>query len=193
MVMRSRVTYPVVRGPVLRGPVVRTVLATAAIGVLATVSACGRVVAGASGHPAASASTGAQVRAAPLCADAGSLTKLVVRLTGGLPNSHFHEVIPAGATISDPARVRAVAAGLCALPRTAPGVYHCPADFGGGYRLTFSAPGRTFPPVMAQATGCRSVTGLGPARVAGASFWALLHTELSGGRGAGASGGPVSP
>lgn len=206
MVKRSRATCPVVRGTVVRGtvvsgtvgsstvrrrPVGKALLATAAIGVLAGVSGCGGVVAGTSGHPAAAASTGAAVRAVPLCADAASLNRLVVRLSGGLPNSHLHEVIPAGVTISDPARVRSVAAGLCGLPRMPAGVYHCPADFGGGYRLTFSAPGRTFPPVLVQATGCRSVTGLGPVRVAGASFWALLRKEL--GPGHGASGGPVSP
>jgi hypothetical protein len=44
------------------------------------------------------------------------------------------------------------------------GVVNCPADFGGAFRLVFAAGRRSFSPVRVQGSGCRIVTGVGPAR-----------------------------
>ena len=65
--------------------------------------------------------------------------------------------------IRDATRVRTLAAALCALPAMQPGL-HCEAATGGAFRLTFAAGNQGFRPVGVQLTGCRGVTGLGPAR-----------------------------
>ena len=77
--------------------------------------------------------------------------------------SHVRALLPGGITISDAARVRTLAAALCALPPMPAGL-HCEAATGGAFRLTFAAGNQGFRPVGVQMTGCRSVTGLGPAR-----------------------------
>jgi hypothetical protein len=40
----------------------------------------------------------------------------------------------------------------------------CPAQFGGSLRLVFAAGGRPFRPVSVQMSGCRVVSGVGPAQ-----------------------------
>jgi hypothetical protein len=154
----------------------RGLLVAATGGLLAGVAACGSTATGSGSHPATSGSPASAT--APLCANAAHLDRVVVTLRPGLPGSRVHQLQPGGVTVTDPARVRAVASALCGLPRMPHGVVNCPLDTGGGYRLFFSAGGRTFPPVMVEATGCRSVTGLGPVRTASGSFWTTLHKEL---------------
>jgi hypothetical protein len=182
------------------GLAVRCALGVVVAGALAGLAACGGVTAGSSRTPAAAGSGGQQTSAAgggagqqaALCADAAHLDRLVVSLSG--PPGHLHAVLPAGLRVSDPVRVRAVASALCGLPAMPHSPLPCPADFGGSYRFSFAAPGQSFPPVTAKATGCQSVSGLGPARMASAAFWALLHKELGGSPHAGGpSGGPVAP
>jgi hypothetical protein len=182
------------------GPVTRCVLAVVVAGALAALAACGGMVAGSGQTPAAAGSGGQQTPAAAgtagqhaaLCADAAQLDRLVVSLSGAA--GHFHEVLPRGLTVTDPLRVRAVASALCGLPAMPHGPLQCPADFGGSYRFSFAAAGQSFPPVIAKATGCQSVSGLGPARMASAAFWALLQKELGGSpHMGGPSGGPVAP
>jgi hypothetical protein len=116
--------------------------------------------------------------AAPVCANVSHLDTLVVSLTGVLERSRMPAVLPAGFTLRDPARVQAVAAALCALPAMPGGPVNCPADFGGAYRLVFAAAGQAYPPVLIKATGCRTVSGLGPARATSGAFWVLLAREL---------------
>jgi hypothetical protein len=178
----------------------RCVLGVVVAGALAGLAACGGVVAG-SGQTSAAAGSGGQQRPAAagaagrqtaLCANAANLDRLVVSLSGA--PGHFHGVLPGGLTVGDPVRVRAVASALCGLPAMPHAPLPCPADFGGSYRFSFAAAGQSFPPVIAKATGCQSVSGLGPARMASAAFWALLHKELSGSpHTGGPSGGPVAP
>jgi hypothetical protein len=171
------------------GAVMRCALGVVVAGALAGLAACGGVVAGSGQTPAAAGGAGQQ---AALCADAAHLDRLVVSLSGA--PGHFHEVLPGGLTVSEPVRVRAVASALCGLPAMPHGPLPCPADFGGSYRFSFAAAGQSFPPVIAKATGCQSVSGLGPARMASAAFWALLHKELGGSpQMGGPSGGPVAP
>ncbi len=159
-------------------PVVRGLPGVLLAGALLALAACGGVVAGPGGGqqtPAVSSS----VQAATVCASTTRLDRLVVSLSAGVESpGHPGAVLPGGITIRDPAKVRAVAAALCSLPAMPKAPMPCPADLGGSYRLTFSAAGQGFPVITARSTGCRSVSGLGPARRATAAFWALLHKEL---------------
>jgi hypothetical protein len=174
------------------GTLRRALLATMVAGALAGLAACGAVTGGSPGSPstgaggstatsaapAPAASGSVPASAAPLCANVSHLDTLVVSLARVLARSHLPTALPAGVTIRDPARVRAVAAALCALPAVAPGAVNCPADFGGSYRLVFAAGGRAYPPVLLRASGCRTVSGLGPARDTSVAFWILLAREL---------------
>jgi hypothetical protein len=150
-------------------------------GALAALPACGAVVAGPGASqqtPSAAASGGQE---AALCASTAHLGRMAVSLPGAAASRHAPAMLPRGVTIRDTAKVRAVAVALCGLPAMPSGPVPCPVDLGGSYRLTFSAPGRNFPPVMVRATGCRSVSGLGQARRATTAFWALLQKELGAG------------
>jgi len=155
-------------------------MSVAARGMLAVVSACaliglaacGSVVAGGAGHPATAgaghtkepAAVAAASAGVPLCAAAGRVDRVVVSPLPALSASS-HEPLPGGVTVRDPPRVRALAAGLCALPLMRHGpLLSCPADFGGSFRLVFAAGRRGFSPVGVQGSGCRIVTGVGPAR-----------------------------
>lgn len=149
------------------GTAARGALALIAAGALIALTACGGTVAGGSAHPA-SAGTGGSTSPAPavtaaagvpLCAAAGKVDR-VVATPGG---SHVRALLPSGITIRDAARVRTLAAALCALPPMPAGL-HCEAATGGAFRLAFAAGNQGFRPVGVQLTGCRSVTGLGPAR-----------------------------
>ena len=169
------------------------VLGVVMAGAVAGLAACGGVVAGSAGSQQTPAATGSPGQQAALCANAGHLDRMVVSLSGVLSSTHVHQVLPGGVTIRDPAKVQAVASALCALPAMPHGVVSCPADFGGSSRFAFSAAGQGFPPVVARSTGRRSVSGLGPTRLAPAAFWTLLHKELGTGQRVNGSGGPVAP
>jgi hypothetical protein len=148
------------------------VLAVISVGALIGLAGCGSATAGGAGlpasagaghtkEPAAVASASAGV---PLCAAAGRVDRVVVSRVPVLPVSP-DEPLPGGITFRDPPRVRALAAGLCALPLMRHGpLLSCPADFGGAFRLVFAAGRRGFSPVGVQSSGCRIVTGVGPAR-----------------------------
>jgi hypothetical protein len=181
-------------GPV--GAATRGALALIAAGALIGLTACGGTVAGdaalqasagtggstgpasagvgGSGGPSAAVTAPAGV---PLCAAAGKVDRLVA-IPGG---SHVRALLPGGITIRDAARVRTLATALCALPPIPPGL-HCEAATGGAFRLTFAAGNQGFRPVGVQLTGCRSVTGLGPARSWSASprFGPLLTRTVGG-------------
>jgi hypothetical protein len=146
----------------------RGALALIAAGALIGLTACGSsTVAGSSAHPASAGAGGSTGPApgvtapagVPLCAAAGKVDR-VVATPGG---SHVRALLPGGITIRDAARVRALAAALCALPPMPAGL-HCEAATGGAFRLAFAAGNQGFRPVGVQLTGCRSVTGLGLAR-----------------------------
>ena len=176
----------------LAGTTSRGLLVTVMAVLVTGVAACASVTAGPGSHAAPAASGSPASAAAPLCANAAHLDRVVVTLHPGLPQSHLHQVMPRGITISDPARVRAIAAALCGLPAMTHTPVNCPMDTGGGYRLAFSAAGRTFPPVVIEATGCRSVSGLGPVRVTSGPFWTTLHKELGTSGGGGATAVPAA-
>jgi len=145
----------------------RAVLALVAAGALIGLAACGSTAAGGAAHPA-SAGTGGPTgpvpavtatTGVPLCAAARRMDRVVAIPAG----SHARALLPGGITIRDAARVRALAAALCVLPPMPPGL-HCEAATGEAYRLAFATGNQGFRPVGVQLSGCRSVTGLGPAR-----------------------------
>jgi len=180
----------------LPGVLSRSLLATAVVGVMAVVAACGSTRAGpgaaasgtvpaagsataAASSPAPAASSAAASAAVPLCADAARLDRMVASLSTGLTPGRFRVMQPGAVTITDPARVRAVVAALCRLPMMMATHMGCPDIHGAAYRLTFSAAGRMFPPVMVAAGGCRRpVYGLGSTRLATVPFLGLLRREL---------------
>jgi hypothetical protein len=183
-------------GTRLAGMLSRGLLATAVVGAMAVVVACGSVSGGPGSHPGTSAGSiatpagstatpggSAASAAVPLCVATAHLDRMVVGLSTGLMQGHLREAQPGGVTIADPARVRAVAAALCRLP-VARAHMECPDIHGAAYRLTFSAAGRMFLPVMVEAAGCRRpVYGLGPTRLASGPFLDLLRRELGPGPG----------
>ena len=134
----------------LAGPV------PAAIGTMAVLAGCGSSVAAGAGQPAGNAGASSGV---PLCASAGRLDQVMLRLTA----SPAGEILPRAATITDAPRVRALAAALCRLP-PAPGGLHCPAARPGALLLEFSAQGHGYAPVRIRDSGCATVSGLGTAR-----------------------------
>jgi hypothetical protein len=165
---------------------VRGVLAVIAAGAVIVLAACGSTAAGGAGHPASAAghSSGpAAVAGAPAGVPLCAAAQRVDRVVASLPAGHLRELLPRGVTITDAPQVRALAAALCALPPMPPGV-QCPADFGGMFRLVFAAGGQSFHPVHIQTSGCRAVTGIGPARSWSRSprFGQLL-TRTVGGKG----------
>ena len=183
-------------GPV--GAAARGALALIAAGALIGLTACGGTVAGDATHQASAgtggstgpASAGADGSAGPsaaatasagipLCAAAGKVDRVVAIP----PGSHARALLPGGITIRDAARVRVLAAALCALPPMPPGL-RCEAATGGAFRLTFAAGDQGFRPVGVQLSGCRSVTGLGPARSwSGSPRFGPLLTRTVGGVG----------
>jgi hypothetical protein len=81
-------------------------------------------------------------------------------------------------TIADPAKARALARAVCALPPMPRGTFHCPVGFTGGYRIAFAgARGRALPAVSVQTGGCEQLTGAGPVRWAAHSpaFWSAFE------------------
>ena len=163
----------------------RAALAPAAAGALIMVAACGSRAAAGQPAPtgwagAASMPGGRAVAGAALCRHIPQLTRVVVGRTTPLHVLEPAMVLPRGITIGDPGRVRGLAATLCGLPAMPRGPVHCPAQFRGSLRLAFAAGRRPFPPVTVQVSGCRAVTGLGPARTASsAAFWRTLGEDLS--------------
>lgn len=140
------------------------ILGVLAIGVLLGLAACGSAVATGSGQRAAAgqASARAAARASagvPLCTGARRADQLEIRLL----TTGAREILPRALTSTDSARVRALAAALCALPPL-PHARHCPAAPRAALMLVFADSGHGFTTVRIQDAGCPNVAGLGPAR-----------------------------
>lgn len=165
------------------GAASRVALATAAVGAFITLAACGSQVtvgqsASTDGPGAAPTPGGKALAGVALCRDIPQLTSVVVTHTKGF-RPQKGSILPRGITIAEPRLVRILAAALCGLPKMPPGLMTCAAGFGGSLRFGFAAGGRPFPPVTVQASGCRVVTGLGPARTArSTAFWRTLSEDL---------------
>jgi len=111
-----------------------------------------------------------------VCAQAGSITRLVIHRVNGLPQNHERFSFPARITVTSPSRAQSVARALCALPVMPSGTYACPADWAITYRLAFATKARRFAPVTAGISGCQDVYGLGAVRWTARSpgFWHTL-------------------
>jgi hypothetical protein len=101
---------------------------------------------------------------AAICREIPGLTRMTVTLSTQPSSLNAREVLPRGFTIRDPAAVRLLARQLCALPRVHAGQLMCPNMTGASYRLLFFAGNHAFPRIVVGVSGCRVVTGLGPAR-----------------------------
>ncbi len=166
------------------GAASRAALATIAAGALVVLAACGSVAAGgrsgsAGGQAAASVPGGRASAGVALCRDLPNLTRVTVDRTMSLHVLEPAMVLPRGLTVRKPYLVRGLAIALCGLPKMPRGPVSCPAQFGGSLRLAFAAGGRMFWPVIVQMSGCRVVSGLGPARtMPSAAFWRTLGKDL---------------
>jgi hypothetical protein len=158
----------------------RSGLAAIAVGALIAVAACGSESAGGpSGSAGAPAPGGKASAGVALCRDIPRLTTVVVSQAPTLRETQPGRLLPRRIAVRQPFAVRSLASTLCGLPRVPHGTFHCPAQFGGSLRLVFAAGGRQFPPVTILTSGCRVVTGLGPARrVPSLAFWRTLAKDL---------------
>lgn len=167
------------------GAASRAALAAIAVGAMITLAGCGSQVA--AGHSATTGGVGAAPRpggralaGVALCRDIPTLTSVVIRRTVAVHRFQPGLLLPRAVTIGEPLAVRRLAAALCGLPKMPRGPVTCPAQFRGSLRFAFAAGRRPFPPVAVQMSGCRVVTGLGPARTArSAAFWRTVGRDLS--------------
>src|SRR5262249_26674408 len=142
-------------------------------GWLPAVAALACIVLAGCGHAAASDTTNGAGTAA--CANAMHIDRLTIDRLNPL-HQNFHFAVPAQITVTDARQAQTVARALCALPPVGRGVWSCPADWGIRYRLRFAARHHWLQPVTVAATGCRTVTGLGPVRLISGvfGFWRVL-------------------
>jgi hypothetical protein len=126
--------------------------------------------------PSASPSTSPGNGQVALCRDAGTVTSLRIVRAPGPRVPQEQAAVPGMVIVTSPAHARAVARALCGLPAMPHGLISCPAMFPGtNYQLTFTTDGQALPPVTIEATGCATVTGVGPVRQAtSAAFWRVL-------------------
>lgn len=117
-----------------------------------------------------------------LCTSIDSIDGLVVTRIDAIPRNHLRFVFPDRLSATSPAAARAVARAVCALPPFPKATLNCPADFGISYRLSFAAERGRIRPVLADASGCESVSGpFAPPRWAALApqrFWTALGHAL---------------
>jgi len=118
------------------------------------------------------------VSSPPLCRAPGTLTELSVTRTDAFPQNQVSFVFPSFVTSSDAAAIAGVARAACGLPDFPAGAYSCPLDYGVTYSLVFRSGTIEVGSVTADPTGCPTLTGLGPTRAAGSSFWDHLAVAL---------------
>jgi hypothetical protein len=154
-------------------------------------AACGSAVAGQGTHAVARhsaqgsrAAPAAAGRAAAVCGPAAGLDRVVITHIPSPMTSYMHQFLPLGVLVTKPSAVRGLAATLCGLPRASVGAM-CPNDTGALYRLAFATRSHALPPVTMRATGCRTVTGLGPVRTWARTprAWTALREALASGHG----------
>jgi hypothetical protein len=114
-----------------------------------------------------------------ICTTPEALTGLSVIRTDPNALDQISFVFPVHVVSTDASAVAAVARTACGLPVVPPGAYNCPADFGVSYTLTFLADATDVGTITANPSGCRFLTGLGPSRNAGQSFWDQLAVALA--------------
>jgi hypothetical protein len=110
----------------------------------------------------------------------GQLDRLVVLRKDAFPQNHIRFSFPAKVTVNDPAKVRAVAQALLALPTMPSGTFGVPIDLGITYRLIFATADEQLPAISIDATGAQTVRGLGSVRWLARSpgFWTTLGEAM---------------
>ncbi len=144
----------------------------------------GSLLVAASGRSSATdpaSAAGSPDPAQTLCQAAPLLERLVVRRTDANPQLHLYFPFPPVVTLDKARSVQAAARSLCALPRMPKGVFHCPANLGIDYQLSFAATERSYAKVVVQATGCEQVSGIGPTRWVARTpgFWHELGMAMA--------------
>ena len=162
-----------------------------AVTALMGLAACGTVSAASAGHPvSASASSSKAPEAAAgtpaggaLCADGQGADGQGADGQGADRVVVSQSASPRRVTLTGAPQVQAMVAALCALPPM-PAGRHCAVPSAGSVRLVFGAGEQSFPPVIVQQSGCRSVTGMGATRWwSGSSQLGVLLDEAVGGLG----------
>jgi hypothetical protein len=158
-------------------------MATIAAGACIALAACGSTLAASHsasvGGPLVTRVPGGKASVGvALCMDLPKLTSVRVSRAMAVHELQPGLALPRGITFRESRPVRGLATALCGLPKMPRGPVSCPAQFAGSLRLVFAAGGRPFPPVTVQISGCRVVTGLGPARTAPSAFWRTLDKDL---------------
>lgn len=116
--------------------------------------------------------------ASGICSAPDTLTALSVTRTDAFPHNHISFVFPVRVASTKAAAIAAVARAACQLEDFPPGAMSCPAALGISYALVFTAGTVVFGTVTTEPTGCPTLTGLGPPRWAGPSFWDRLAAAL---------------
>ena len=106
------------------------------------------------------------------------LTRLMVTRMDQFPQNRISFPFPVQVSSVNATDIAAVAAAACDQPVGPAGDYNCPADFGVSYAVTFMAGAVVVGTITADPGGCTSLTGLGPPRWAGPSFWRSLAVAL---------------
>lgn len=127
-------------------------------------------VPGAGSRPAASRSG--------ISAPPSTLTGLAVTRTDPFPQNEVSYYFPAHVSSTNATDIATVARAACRQPTGPAGDYSCPADFGVTYAVTFRAGSAVVGTITADPAGCTSLTGLGPPRSAGPTFWDTLAVAL---------------
>jgi hypothetical protein len=129
-----------------------------------------------------SVSPSAAATQAALCQHTATVTSLVIMHGHLMRVPQLQTGYPSPVIVPTPAKARAAARALCALPLLPHGVLHCPnLTVGATDLLSFTADGRRLPAVTIEATGCEIITGVGPTRWAAKSpgFWQALATAAN--------------
>ena len=187
------------RAAIMLGPLLLVVILAAACGSVPATAAGGTSGARPTPSPSASGAPGATAAAESassghaqpaLCQDAAAVTSLLIVRTQRYlvpqhPQPQHPQSAPNRLVVAKAGEARAVARALCALPALPRGLFSCPILLPATtYDLLFAVGSRRLPVVVAEATGCETVTGVGPARQAVTSpgLWRLLAAAAALGR-----------
>ncbi|HVA03538.1 MAG TPA: hypothetical protein VMU64_07270 [Acidimicrobiales bacterium] len=97
--------------------------------------------------------------------------------TDEFPQNQISSAFADHVTSSDAAAIAAFARTACPAP-VLPFEENCPADFGVTHALNFLVGTAEMETITADPAGCSSLTGLGPTRAGGPSFWDQLAVAL---------------
>jgi hypothetical protein len=116
-----------------------------------------------------------------LCQVLPRVDRLIV--TRKVSRTQFHFTFPAAVTVTNAAAARRIASVACGLADMPKGVQACPVEFSIWYHLDFAVRGEKGmggESIVANPTGCQTVTGLGAVRTTAQrqDFYQLLGNAL---------------